>query len=192
MPKNPPNKRTQPYRPSSQTPPNLPTIKASHTHYLTTMNLQTAADIPLLITSENASAERRITPSWTIAHLKTKLETVTGIPPSAQKLTLKLPDQEGVVLQAADEQSVQLARFPIQAYAEIQVRSGYLARLSIPTKPRIVGRSNHEGKKSHDMPPNQEPSSLAGICQSLPTSTNSLPYPSIIIKYETKAPLLSR
>ena len=86
------------------------------------MSLQTAADIPLQITSENASAERRVTPSWTVAQLKTKLEPVTGIPPSAQKLVLKLPDQNGVVLEAEDEESVRLGRWPLQPYAEIIVR----------------------------------------------------------------------
>lgn len=87
------------------------------------MNLQTAADIPLQITSENASAERRITPSWSVAHLKTKLESVTGIPPSSQKLTLRLPDREGVAIEAEDEDGVQLVRWPLQPYAEIHVCS---------------------------------------------------------------------
>lgn len=89
------------------------------------MALQTAADIPLQIISENASAERRITPAWTIAHLKTKLESVTGIPPSVQQLTLKLPDQGDIVMEAGDEESVQVGRFPLQAYAEIHVGSGF-------------------------------------------------------------------
>lgn len=86
------------------------------------MSFQTSQDIPLRIVSENASAERRITPSWTIAQLKVKLEPVTGIPPSAQKLTLKLPDQESVVIEAEDEESVQIARWPLRSYADIIVR----------------------------------------------------------------------
>ncbi|MCJ1367540.1 hypothetical protein MMC16_006674 [Acarospora aff. strigata] len=98
------------------------------------MSLQTAADIPLQITSENASAERRVTPSWTVAQLKTKLEPVTGIPPSAQKLVLKLPDQNGVVLEAEDEESVRLGRWPLQPYAEIIVTDTRppAARLHLP------------------------------------------------------------
>jgi len=88
----------------------------------TRMTLQTAHDIPLQISSENASAERRITPSWSVAQLKTKLEPVTGIPPSSQRLTLRLPDQEGIPIEAEDEERVQLARWPLQPYAEIQVR----------------------------------------------------------------------
>ena len=86
------------------------------------MSLQTAHDIPLQISSENASAERRITPSWTITQLKGKLESVTGIPPSSQRLTLKLPDRDGLPIEAKDEDSVQLARWPLQPYAEILVR----------------------------------------------------------------------
>jgi Ubiquitin-like domain len=58
------------------------------------MSLQTAPDIPLIITIPDPSptsppllsAERRISPSWTIGQLKAKLEPVTGIPPSVQRL----------------------------------------------------------------------------------------------------------
>ncbi len=51
--------------------------------------MTTAPDIPLQITSVNASSERRVTPSWTIAKLKSKLEPITGIPTSAQRLHLR-------------------------------------------------------------------------------------------------------
>ena len=58
------------------------------------MSLQSAPDIPLTITVPGPSptsppllsAERRISPSWTIGQLKAKLEPVTGIPPGAQRL----------------------------------------------------------------------------------------------------------
>ena len=70
------------------------------------MSLQTAPDIPLLITVPGASttspqllsAERRISPSWTIGQLKAKLEPVTGIPPSAQRLRTKGIDGSWVAL----------------------------------------------------------------------------------------------
>ncbi|KAK5187953.1 hypothetical protein LTR16_009097, partial [Cryomyces antarcticus] len=81
--------------------------------------MQAAHDIPLLITSENSSSERRITPSWSIAHLKTKLEPITGIPASSQKLTLKIASQPVTAIEAANEENVQLSRYPLQAYAEI-------------------------------------------------------------------------
>lgn len=85
------------------------------------MSMQTAGDIPLQITSDNSSSERRITPSWTIGQLKAKLEPVTGIPPLSQKLTLKLGIQKSVPLEAADEENTQLGAFPLAPYAEIHV-----------------------------------------------------------------------
>ena len=84
--------------------------------------LTTARDVPLLITSTALSSERRITPSWSITQLKAKLETVTGIPPASQKLSLRLPDQQQEIpIQAEDEDTVQIGRWPLAAYAEIKV-----------------------------------------------------------------------
>ncbi|KAL3478008.1 Cap-Gly domain-containing protein [Aspergillus californicus] len=59
----------------------------------------TPADIPVAITTPSSSStdeprllsERRITPSWTVHQTKTKLETMTGIPPGSQRLRLKAP-----------------------------------------------------------------------------------------------------
>lgn len=82
----------------------------------------TVHDVPLLIIATASSSERRITPSWTISLLKAKLEPITGIPPAAQKLTLRLPDQsEETVIEAADEGSVEIGRWPLVAYAELKV-----------------------------------------------------------------------
>lgn len=66
------------------------------------MSLQTAPDIPVLITVPSAkvnsppqvSSERRITPAWTISFFKGKMEPVTGIPPSCQHLKLRAPGRE--------------------------------------------------------------------------------------------------
>jgi tubulin-folding cofactor B len=85
------------------------------------MSMQTAGDIPLQVTSENSSSERRITPSWTIGHLKAKLEPVTGIPPQCQKLTLRVSNHQGIPIEAADEENTQLSRFPLAPYAELHV-----------------------------------------------------------------------
>ena len=79
-------------------------------------------DIPLLIKSASASSERRITPSWTIAQLKQKLEPLTGIPPSSQKLVLNLSGGQKIPIEADDEGNVQLARWELIPYAEIEVR----------------------------------------------------------------------
>ncbi|KAE8348455.1 CAP Gly-rich domain-containing protein [Aspergillus coremiiformis] len=59
----------------------------------------TPVDIPVLITTSTTNAnsephfvtERRITPTWTVMQLKSKLETMTGIPPGSQRLKLKRP-----------------------------------------------------------------------------------------------------
>ena len=85
------------------------------------VSLHAAGDIPLQITSDNSSSERRITPSWTIGQLKAKLEPVTGIPPLSQKLTLKLGSQQSVPIEAVDEENTQLGGFPLAPYAEIHV-----------------------------------------------------------------------
>ncbi|KAF2715864.1 hypothetical protein K431DRAFT_289871 [Polychaeton citri CBS 116435] len=80
-----------------------------------------SADIPLLIRSENSSSERRISPSWTISHLKDRLEPITGIPSGFQKLSLKVPSQQPQAIEANDEQTVQIGGWPLQAYAEVYV-----------------------------------------------------------------------
>jgi hypothetical protein len=86
---------------------------------------QTSSDVPLLIKSANSASERRVTPAWTIAHLKTRLEPITGIPASAQKLSLRVASQDAVPIEAADEETFQLHSFNLQAYAEIFVSQIY-------------------------------------------------------------------
>lgn len=86
------------------------------------MSFVTAADVPVRVVSDNAAAERRITPSWTIAILKAKLETVTGIPPSSQQLTLRLPHApQPIPISSHDEETTQIASFPLQPYVELHV-----------------------------------------------------------------------
>jgi hypothetical protein len=85
------------------------------------MSLQSAADVPLLISSPNSSSERRISPSWSIAHLKTRLEPITGVPASSQQLSLRVGSQDAVPITAQDEEQARLAQFPLQPYAEIIV-----------------------------------------------------------------------
>lgn len=107
------------------------------------------ADVPLLVVSENSSAERRITPSWSISTLKAKLETVTGIPPSYQRISLQTTAEGSVPVEANDEDSTRLAAFHLTAYAELHVSNFPLClrkwslflrhwwfRLSMDQKPR--------------------------------------------------------
>ncbi|KAK4146516.1 CAP Gly-rich domain-containing protein [Dichotomopilus funicola] len=79
------------------------------------------ADVPLYVVSDYAASERRITPSWSIWQLKTKLEHITGIPPSSQKISLKTSSGEKIPIEAADEESVYLQQYPLAPYAELLV-----------------------------------------------------------------------
>lgn len=106
------------------------------------MSLQPAHDVPLLVSSPNTASERRVTPSWSISHLKTRLEPVTGIPASCQKLTLRIGSQAPVPLDAPNEDATLLSAFPLQPYAEIYVRFHFhqasnRAAGSTPSYPRI-------------------------------------------------------
>ncbi|KAK4580342.1 hypothetical protein LTR86_000545 [Recurvomyces mirabilis] len=83
--------------------------------------MATSPDIPLLIRSDNSSSERRISPSWTITQLKGRLEPITGVPASCQKLSLKVGSQASQPIEAPNEDAVQLANWPMQTYAEIYV-----------------------------------------------------------------------
>lgn len=62
----------------------------------------TPSDISVAITTPSTSShpdeprlhsERRITPTWTLQQVKSKLETMTGVPPTSQRLLLKNPGQ---------------------------------------------------------------------------------------------------
>ncbi|KAI1781124.1 CAP Gly-rich domain-containing protein [Hypoxylon cercidicola] len=79
------------------------------------------ADIPLQVISENSVSERRITPSWSITQLKRKLEPVTGIPPSSQRISLKTPSKETIPIEAADEDTTLLLSFPLSAHVELHI-----------------------------------------------------------------------
>lgn len=86
------------------------------------MALQTSADVSLLISSEISSSERRVSPSWSISQLKSKLLPVTGIPPASQELSLRLPHAPlPIPITSDDEEKTQIASFPLQPYAEIYV-----------------------------------------------------------------------
>ncbi|KXL41809.1 MAG: hypothetical protein FE78DRAFT_83255 [Acidomyces sp. 'richmondensis'] len=83
--------------------------------------MATTPDLTLLITSENSTSERRVTPSWTVAHFKARLEPITGIPAGCQRLSLKIASETPQPIEAANEDAVQLAAWPLQANAEIHV-----------------------------------------------------------------------
>ncbi|KAI9734531.1 MAG: hypothetical protein M1834_002132 [Cirrosporium novae-zelandiae] len=55
----------------------------------------TPHDVSLYVTSPLTKSERRITPTWTLADLKKKLQPVTGIPSEFQTLELKVLRADG-------------------------------------------------------------------------------------------------
>lgn len=123
-----------------------------------------APDIPLLIASENARSERRISPSWTISHLKDRLEPITGIPSTAQRLTLKVASWPEQVLTSENEEATQLSNFPLQAYAEIYV-SVTIPFSSFMFSHRFLPNKSHIGKTEYP---------YAGRYQKRMTSTRCL------------------
>jgi tubulin-folding cofactor B len=95
------------------------------------MEFHPVNDIPLLISSANSSSERRVSPAWSIAQFKLRLEPITGIPASAQSLKL-----DSRLVEAADEESTQLSAFNIQPYAHLQVSFSNHVRL-YPAQPEL-------------------------------------------------------
>ena len=83
--------------------------------------MATTADLPLRIVSENSTSERRITPSWTITQLKSRLEPITGVPAFCQKLRLRLGPTSPQLIESHDENTTQIGSWPLQPYAEIEV-----------------------------------------------------------------------
>ncbi len=93
------------------------------------MSMSTPSDIPVqIIVSDDGnpagapllSAERRITPSWTVSQLKSKLEPITGIPASSQSLRTKPLD--GIQIQFQDESAyLSDPRYGLRRGSEIEV-----------------------------------------------------------------------
>lgn len=94
------------------------------------MSLQTPLDIAIQVIVPNdsnpsgpplLSAERRITPTWTVSQLKSKLEPITGIPTTAQSLrTQALHDGSWITLDDADA-LLSSPQYGLRRGSEIQV-----------------------------------------------------------------------
>ena len=84
------------------------------------------ADIALYVVSDYSASERRITPSWTVGQFKAKMETVTGIPPSQQRLEYRSAAGERVSMEVSDEEGTVLSQFPLAKGGEIHVSTGTL------------------------------------------------------------------
>lgn len=86
------------------------------------------ADIPVFVTSDQTSSERRISPSWTITELKGRLETITGIPPGSQQLQVyasstatSTPPVKLDSSTVSDEDKTTIGQFNLTPYGRIHV-----------------------------------------------------------------------
>lgn len=72
--------------------------------------------------------ERRITPTWTVMQVKTKLETMTGIPPGCQRLRVKVPGRPD---QWADGDDRLIGDWGLVKGSEIEVGSLFFLCLAV-------------------------------------------------------------
>ncbi|OBA19547.1 hypothetical protein METBIDRAFT_79558 [Metschnikowia bicuspidata var. bicuspidata NRRL YB-4993] len=80
-------------------------------------------DYPVFFTSDLTSAERKISPGWTLAYLKKRLEPTTGISAAFQLLQY-YPDSNSnkfTILTCANEEDTLLEQFAIVPYSRIHV-----------------------------------------------------------------------
>lgn len=89
------------------------------------------ADIPLYVVSDYSASERRVTPSWTVGEFKSKMESVTGIPPSQQRLEYRSGPGESVSMEVEDEERTVLSAFPLAKGGEIHVSFGFVITISL-------------------------------------------------------------
>ena len=77
-------------------------------------------DITVNVTSSLTNSQRRISTNWTVAHLKQRLEQITGIPPQSQELLLyPLPTSSESV--SIDKDDSLLSGYELPEGARIQV-----------------------------------------------------------------------
>jgi tubulin-folding cofactor B len=93
------------------------------------MAFSTQADIPVQVIVPNdaepggrplLSAERRITPAWTVSQLKSKLEPITGIPASAQSLRTRGLDGSWIYL-SEETALVGDAKYALRRGSEVEI-----------------------------------------------------------------------
>jgi len=108
-------------------------------------------DVPLQVISHNSRSERRISPSWTVFTLQGKLEPITGIPASAQRLSLRAPSYAP---RSLDNGDAQLSAFDLQHYSELHVCAPPSSDVLVvsfvhgPSKPFRYSRLGHYPNRS--------------------------------------------
>ncbi|KAL5615112.1 hypothetical protein BROUX41_005172 [Berkeleyomyces rouxiae] len=98
------------------------------------------ADVSLFVVSDYSASERRITPSWSIDQLRTKMETVTGIPPSCQQISYKTPAGETIPVFAADEENTTLEGLNLSRQGELRINDSR----PVSARPNFTDISNVE------------------------------------------------
>ena len=82
------------------------------------------AAVPLRVLSAHTTSDRRVSPDWTVAQLKARLEPITGVPIEHQRLVL-----HGEDLHVEDEEGTLLGSLGLVPQSELQVR--HIVRLAI-------------------------------------------------------------
>jgi tubulin-specific chaperone B len=75
------------------------------------------AAVPLRVVSAHTTSDRRVSPDWTVAQLKARLEPITGVPIEHQRLVL-----HGEDLHVEDEEGTLLGSLGLVPQSELQVR----------------------------------------------------------------------
>ena len=117
--------------------------------------MTTPSDVWVQVTSANSSSERRLPLSWSVAVLKARLEPITGIPRSSQRLILRRGGdglvsvnegggdgraaQTGQVIEAADEEDTTLEHFRLTRGCEIYVCMALTRWLRDPALALLLG-----------------------------------------------------
>jgi tubulin-folding cofactor B len=74
------------------------------------------AAVPLRVLSAHTTSERRVSPDWTVAQLKARLEPITGVPIEFQRLVL-----DGEDIDVPDENVTLLGSLRLVPQTELQV-----------------------------------------------------------------------
>ncbi|KAK9478448.1 CAP Gly-rich domain-containing protein [Lipomyces japonicus] len=94
------------------------------------------ADIPVIVTSDNTSSERRISLSWSLSYLKSRLEAITGVPSSHQRLQIFVGHDETASLLTTDSALRNEDQVLISEFASVVVP---FARLHVDdTRPALL------------------------------------------------------
>lgn len=81
------------------------------------------SDVPIFVTSEQTSSERRISPTWSIDELRGRLEHITGIPPSSQNILIYGSSNSSgpVPINETDETKALIGQYNLVPYGRLHI-----------------------------------------------------------------------